>query len=81
MIIREVNENKKTELKKMYEAVRDSDPMSTTDAIKNLDLQIDTAFKSLSSIVDSCTAEDLNREIKPILDLLTKRNLLCKSSK
>lgn len=77
----EVNENKKTELKKMYEAIRDSDPMSTTDAIKNLDLQIDAAFKSLSTIVDSCTAEELNREIKPILDLLTKRNLLCKSSK
>ena len=77
----EVNENKKSELKKLYEAIRYSDPMCTTEAIKNLDLQIDSAFKSLSTIVDSCSVEDLSKEIKPILDLLAKRNLLCKSSK
>lgn len=77
----EVNEDKKAELKKLYEAIRYSDPVSTTDKVRSLDVQIDAAFKKIETLVTSCSLEDLNSEIKIVLDLIAKRSLLCKSSK
>lgn len=81
LYLAEVNGRKKAELKKLYEAIRYSDPVSIPDATRNLDGQIDTAFRNLSLIIDSCSESELEKEIKPILDLLTSRNLLCKSGK
>ena len=81
LYLAEVNGRKKAELKKLYEAIRYSDPVSISDATRNLDDQIDTAFRNLSLIIDSCSESELEKEMKPILDLLTKRNLLCKSGK
>ena len=81
LYLAEVNGRKKAELKKLYEAIKYSDPVSISDATRNLDDQIDTAFRNLSLIIDSCSESELEKEMKPILDLLTKRNLLCKSGK
>lgn len=81
LYLAEENGNKKAELKKLYEAIRYSDPMSTSEAIRKLDDQIDTAFKKVCSMTDACSESDLKKEIKPILDLITKRNLLCRSGK
>lgn len=73
--------SKKVELKKLYEAIRYSDPMSSTEEIRVVDEQINIAFRVLSEKVSSATADDLKQEIKPILDLVTKRNMICKASK
>ena len=81
LYLAEENGNKKAELKKLYEAIRYSDPMSTSEAIRKLDDQIDTAFKKVCSMTDACSESDLKKEIIPILDLITKRNLLCRSGK
>lgn len=81
LYLAEENGNKKAELKELYEAIRYSDPMSTSEAIRKLDDQIDTAFKKVCSMTDACSESDLKKEIKPILDLITKRNLLCRSGK
>lgn len=81
LYLAEENGGKKAELKKLYEAIRYSDPMSTSEAIRKLDDQIDAAFKNVCLMAATCSESDLKKEIKPILDLLTKRNLLCRSGK
>lgn len=73
--------SKRLELKKLYEAIRYSDPMSSTEEICIIDEQINIAFRLLSEKVTSVTADELKREIKPILDLVIKRNLVCRASK
>lgn len=75
------NGSKKNELKKLYEAIKYSDPMSNTDEICMMDEQINTAFFSLREKIPMITDEDVKQEIKKILVLLTKRNLMCKESK
>lgn len=73
--------SKKVELKKLYEAIRYSDPMSSTEEICIIDEQINIAFRVLSENVSSVTVDDLKKEIKTILDLVTKRNMICRASK
>lgn len=73
--------SKKVELKKLYEAIRYSAPMSSTEEICIIDEQINVAFRVLSEKVSSVTVDDLKQEIKPILDLVTKRNMVCRASK
>lgn len=72
---------KKAELKKLYEAIRYSDPMSSTDEICMIDKQIFIAVRVLSEKVSVVTVDDLKQEIKPILDLILKRNMICRASK
>lgn len=73
--------SKKVELKKLYEAIRYSDPISSTEEISIIDEKINIAFCALSEKVSSVTVEELKQEIKPILDLVNKRNMLCRASK
>lgn len=75
------DESKKTEIKKLYEAIRYSDPISSTEEIRAIDQQITMAFQILRDKLSSETADDLKREIKPILDLVAKRNLVCRAGK
>lgn len=73
--------SKKVELKKLYEAIRYSDPISSTEEICIIDEQINIAFRILSKNISSVTVDDLKKEIKMILDLVTKRNIICRASK
>lgn len=73
--------SKKVELKKLYEAIRYSDPMSSTEEICIIDEQINIAFRVLNDKVSSVTVDDLKKEIKPILDLVAKRNMICRAGK
>lgn len=81
LYLSEENESKKSELKKLYEAIRYSDPMSSTKEICMLDEQISAALRTVNNIASTGTVDDLKREVKYALDLVAKRNLLCKSSK
>lgn len=77
----EENGEKKAELKKLYEAIRYSDPMSSTEEICTLDEKINMAFRTVSDMVSAGTVDDLRREVKITLDIIAKRNILCRSSK
>lgn len=77
----ETNAGKKIELKKLFEAIRYSDPVSNTSEIQLIDKQIYIAFDSVRDLVSAGTVEDVTREVKRALDLIGKRNSLCKSSK
>ncbi len=72
---------KKAELKKIYEAVRYSDPVSSTAKICELNRQIKVSLQFLYGNMDGISAEELQKNTKYILDLLTRRNNLCKMSK
>lgn len=75
------NETSRTELKKLYEAIRYADPVSSIDEIQELDKKINVAFRSVSDTAKSATADDLKEKVKYALDLITTRNLINKSNK
>lgn len=73
--------NKKRELKKLYEAIRYSDPVSSTESIRLVDEEINNLLQKIKDNVTSMSSGDLAKEIEPILELIAKRNMICKSSK
>lgn len=72
---------KKAELRKIYEAVRYSDPVSSTAEICEVNRQIKAGLQFLYGNMDDISVEELRKNTKYILDLLTRRNNLCKRSK
>lgn len=77
----EKDEDKKKELKKLYEAIRYSDPMSSTQDIQDLDRQIESAFYTMRNCLDQQSLDDLQHDITDIMNLILKRNALCKMIK
>lgn len=77
----EMDMGKKNELKKLYEAIRYSDPVSSTSEICLMDEQINEVYCLVHENVEKESTEALQKNVKKILDLLKKRNTLCKLSK
>lgn len=72
---------KKAILKKVYEALRYSDPMSTTAEIQALDASIMAELIQLRDGIQDCSVDTLAREAERIDTAVQERNILCKSSK
>ncbi len=67
----------KAELKKVYDAIRYSDPMSN-DALVGTELQITIAFEKLSKAVENNDLEDVKARSNELLILVNDRNKKCK---
>lgn len=75
------DDEKKKILKRLYEALRYSDPMSTTAEIQALDASIKTKVIQVRDSVRDCSLDELNRSVEHIIESIQERNILCKSSK
>ena len=67
----------KTEAKKVYEAIRYSDPMSNP-ALSDLEVQIFDKFNEFSSAVKSDHAEKAKTAAGELMTLIQNRNKKCK---
>lgn len=67
----------KTELKKVYEAVRYSDPMSS-EALANVESQITLKFNALSKAVESDNVEEIKTIVEEFIILINDRNKKCR---
>lgn len=74
------NNQTKSELKKVYEAVRYSDPMSH-DALSGIEAQITLKFDALSKAVMSGNAEETEAAARELMILINDRNKRCKALK
>lgn len=79
--LKENDLKKKKELKKLYEALRYSDPMSTTYELQEMDKKIGTELVSIYERVGNCSIEELREDINKIIKIIAERNFLCKHSK
>lgn len=77
LMARANNDPMKSELKKVYEAIRYSDPMSN-DALSGIEAQITLKFDALSKAVDSGNGEEVQAVAEDLLILLQNRNSKCK---
>ena len=77
LISRAKNENIKAECKKVYEAVRYSDPMSN-DVLASIESDITIKFSRLSEAVISEDLETVVKLADEIIILLGDRNKKCK---
>ena len=70
----------KAEIKKVYEAFRFSDPMSS-DALNDVEDRIQNQFNLLSEVVITENTEKVSQVAKDLLSLIDYRNKKCKISK
>lgn len=77
LLERAKSEAVRAECKKVYEAVRYSDPMSD-DALASCESQITVAFAKLTGAVTADNAEDVKAAANEVLILLNDRNKKCK---
>ncbi len=77
----ENNPAKKVEFKKLYEAIRYSDPVSADAQICLINEQIKDSFDIVCNDIGEKSIGELSQEIKTTMDLITKRNLTCKTKK
>lgn len=70
----------KAEIKKVYEAFRFSDPMSS-DALTDVEGRIQNQFNLLSEVVITEDTEKISQVAKDLLSLIDYRNKKCKISK
>ena len=77
LLDRAKSENVKTDCKKVYEAFRYSDPMSS-NALATVENEISTKFSELSNAVASDNAEDVSEIAKELVALISERNKKCK---
>ena len=70
----------KAACKKVYEAVRYSDPM-TSDALADVENRIRTEFNAFTDAVLSDNADAVNASADELLSLITERNQTCKAGK
>ena len=71
------NENIKSECKKVYEAIRYSDPMSN-DTLTSIESEITITFAKLSEAVENDNFETVSEFTSEIINLLGDRNKKCK---
>lgn len=72
---------KKEILKKLYEAIRYSDPISAVSEVVLLNEQIEVAIDIACRDIYKKSAEILSDEIEAVIDLISKRNNICKMNK
>ena len=80
LIAKASNEAMKSELTKVYEAARYSDPVSN-EALADVEGRITTALTSLTSAVKENNAEQVTLSAKELLELISERNIKCKAFK
>lgn len=71
----------KSELKKLYEAIRYSDPISSGNEVLTINEQIYQAFQCVKERALSGQLDNMKPAIKHTMDLIIERNLLCQSIK
>lgn len=74
------NDEIKAEIKKVYEAFRFSDPMSS-DALNDVEDRIQNQFNLLQEVVIAENTEKVSQVSKDLLNLIDYRNKKCKISK
>ena len=74
------NDEIKAEIKKVYEAFRFSDPMSS-DALNDVEDRIQNQFNLLQEVVIAENSEKVSQVSKDLLNLIDYRNKKCKISK
>ncbi len=67
----------KQQVKRVYEALRYSDPLST-DKLANVDEEIDTAYRRFTEAVKAADEAAVRREADILCALVKERNELCK---
>ena len=77
LVVKAKSDEIKAELKKVYEAIRYSDPMSN-DALTDIETQIKLKFNALSKAVISSNAEETETMAEDLLVLVNDRNKKCK---
>lgn len=77
LLARAVNDEIKAECKKVYEAVRYSDPMSD-EALSSTESQITLKFAELANAVTSNDVDTVKTSAKEVMILLDDRNKKCK---
>lgn len=77
----ETDQLKKSELKKLYEVIRYSEPLSKNAEIHNLNGQIKNCFELVCKNLNEKSMDELSEDVRKTIDLLAKRNLICKTSK
>lgn len=70
----------KVEVKKVYEALKYSDYMSTPELIR-MEVHIEDHLKQLKIAVDSADLEMVQTEVNELLLLIKERNSICKANK
>ena len=74
------NDEIKAEIKKVYEAFRFSDPMSS-DALNDVEDRIQNQFNLLQEVVIAENSEKVSQVSKDLLNLIDYRNKKCKITK
>lgn len=77
----ERDEARKAELKKVYEAVKYSDPVSSTEDIKEIEIKIDVLYEQIKKDLESTDFEVLKSTCNKMINLLSERNLVCRVGK
>lgn len=80
LYLSEADYRKKDELKKLYEAIRYAEPMGSGYEVCELNEEIEIAFSLLRNSVAVEEFDSLRSKTKYIMDLITKRNLICISN-
>jgi hypothetical protein len=80
LVSRAKSETAMAECKKVYEAVRYSDPMSN-DALTLVESQISVKFAELSDAVKADDVTSITEITNDIIILINNRNQKCKASK
>ena len=76
LMCRAQNETAKTATKKVYEAVRYSDPMSN-DGLSSIESEISIKFNQFAGVV-TANGEDIATVSEELIVLITDRNKRCK---
>ncbi len=72
---------RKAELKKMWETIKYSDPVSKEESIHLINEQIAEAFRNVCCNLELKTPEELSKEVKAVINLVNRRNSACKAKK
>lgn len=77
LVNKAVSDEIKAEAKKVFEAVRYSDPMSD-DVLEGIENQIENAFRTFKAAVAANDADMAESTAKTVLELVEERNLKCR---
>lgn len=72
---------REVELKRLWEAVRYSDPVSKDVSVHMIDSQIEKAFLVVCRDLQMKSIGELSQEVKSVVNLVNKRNVVCRMKK
>lgn len=72
---------RKVQLKRLWETIRYSDPVSDNELVYKINQQIEEAFVYFSSELNTKSLEELSYEVNQIINLMNRRNSICKMNK